>query len=433
MAPGGAWEKIPPMRALVTGGTGFIGASVVRALLERGFVVRVLVRSDADRRNLDHLGIEWAEGDVRDPSSVRKAISGCSHVFHVAALYALWTRPRRLVYEANVDGTRHVLQAAWEAGVERVVYTSSVAALGLRAGGLPADETVPATPATLIGDYKRSKFLAQELALAFAQRGLPVVVVNPSFPVGPYDRKPTPTGQVIVDFLNRRLPAYVDTGMNVAAVEDVALGHVLAAEVGRPGELYILGGENLTMREFLHLLSDVSGRPAPRVRLPTAPLIPLAYLNAAWSAVTGTVPRLTPDTARMAHHHMFYDQGKAVRELGLPQTPAREALRQAVVWFEENGYVNRRRPGAEKGERLIEVDLCVHAPVARQGNDGNMGPCQAEINDRILPLLKLLGAGDGDHRSRTHLLDKPQGERPTGGDAHPLVVEAERFLAQGLD
>ena len=336
------------MRALVTGGTGFIGASVVRALLERGYVVRVLVRSDADRRNLDHLGIEWTEGDVRDPASVRKAISRCSHVFHVAALYALWTRPRRLVYEANVDGTRHVLQAAWEAGVERVVYTSSVAALGLRAGGLPADETVPATPATLIGDYKRSKFLAQELALAFAQRGLPVVVVNPSFPVGPYDRKPTPTGQVIVDFLNRRLPAYVDTGMNVVAVEDVALGHVLAAEVGRPGELYILGGENLTMREFLHLLSDVSGRPAPRVRLPAAPLIPFAYLNAAWSAVTGTVPRLTPDTARMAHHYMFYDQGKAVRELGLPQTPAREALRQAVVWFEENGYVNRR--SSRRGE-----------------------------------------------------------------------------------
>lgn len=343
------------MRALVTGGTGFIGANVVRALLERKYRVRVLARPGTDRRNLDGLGVEWAEGDVRDLASVRNAVSGCSHVFHVAALYALWTRPRRRVYEVNVEGTRHVLQAAWAMGVERVVVTSSVAALGLHEDGRPADEMVPATSATLIGDYKRSKFLAQELALAFAQRGLPVVIVNPSFPVGPYDHKPTPTGQVIVDFLNRRLPAYVDTGMNVVAVEDVALGHILAAEKGRPGEIYILGGENLSMREFLGLLSEVGGRPAPRVRLPAAPLIPLAHLNAAWSTVTGTVPRLTPDTARMAYHRMFYDPSKAVRDLGLPQTSAREALRRAVAWFEENGYVNRR-PSRRGGERAPDQD-----------------------------------------------------------------------------
>ncbi len=330
------------MRALVTGATGFIGANVVRALLERGYNVRALARPGADRRSLAGLDVQWAEGDVRDPLSVRNAILGCSYVFHVAALYALWTRPRRLVYEVNVDGTRHVLQAAWEARVERVVHTSSVAALGLRGDGYPADETVPATSATLVGDYKRSKFLAQELALAFARRGLPVVVVNPSFPVGPYDAKPTPTGQVIVDFLNGRLPAYVDTGMNVVAVEDVAVGHVLAAERGRTGELYILGGENLSMRQFLGLLGEVSGRPVPRVRLPAAPLVPLAYLTAAWSALTGSVPRLTPDTVRMARHRMFYDPGKAVRELRLPQTPAREALRRAVEWFRENGYVRER-------------------------------------------------------------------------------------------
>lgn len=330
------------MRALVTGGTGFIGANVVRALLERKYRVRILARPGTDRRNLEGLDVEWAEGDVRDLASVRNAVSGCSHVFHAAALYALWTRPRRRVYEVNVEGTRHVLQAAWAMGVERVVVTSSVAALGLHEDGRPADEMVPATSATLIGDYKRSKFLAQELALAFAQRGLPLVIVSPSFPVGPYDRQPTPTGRVILDFLNGRLPAYVDTGMNVVAVEDVALGHVLAAEEGRPGELYILGGENLSMREFLGLLSEVSGRPAPRVRLPSAPLVPLAYLNATWSTLTGVVPRLTPDTVRMARHRMFYDPGKAVRELGLPQTPVREALRRAVAWFQDNGYVKGR-------------------------------------------------------------------------------------------
>ena len=337
--------NIAGMRALVTGATGFIGANVVRALLSRGYAVRALARGGADRRNLVGLDIEWAEGDVRDPSAVCAAVRGCSLVFHVAALYAFWARPRRLMYEVNVDGTGNVLHAAEEEGVERVVVTSSVAALGLRDDGRPADETVPATSATLIGDYKKSKFLAQELALAFARRGLPVIVVNPSFPVGPYDRKPTPTGQVIVDFLNGRIPAYVNGGLNVVAVEDVALGHVLAAERGRPGERYILGGENLTMREFFRLLSGVSGRPAAVLRLPAAPLIPLAYLNAAWSAVTGTVPRLTPDTARMAHHRMFYDPTKAVRELGLPQTPAAEALQRAVVWFEENGYVSPFRCG----------------------------------------------------------------------------------------
>ncbi len=333
------------MRALVTGGTGFIGANVVRALLERQYKVRVLARPGTDRRNLDGLGVEWAEGDVRDSASVRRAISGCSHVVHVAALYTFWPRCRRDVYEVNVDGTRNVLQASWEAGVERVVHTSSVAAIGLRGDGGPADETVRPSPNTLIGDYKRSKFLAQEVALDFARRGLPVVVVNPSFPVGPGDRKPTPTGQVILDFLRGRMPGYVDGGLNVVAVEDVALGHVLAAERGRPGELYILGGENLAMGEFFRLLSEVSGRPAPRVRLPAAPLVPLAYLSAGWAILTGKVPRLTPDTARMAGHRMFYDPGKAIRELGLPQTPAREALRRAVEWFRDNGYLTPRRGG----------------------------------------------------------------------------------------
>lgn len=340
------------MRALVTGGTGFIGASVVRVLLARGCAVRVLARKGGDRRNLAGLEVEWAEGDVRDRSAVGRAVAGCSHVFHVAALYAFHAPPRE-VYAINVDGTRNVLEAAWEEGVERFVHTSSVAALGLRRDGDPADETVLPDPRTLIGHYKRSKYLGQEVALAYARRGLPVVVVNPSFPVGPYDRSPTPTGQVILDFLNGRMPAYVETGLNVVAVEDVAEGHVLAAEQGRPGELYILGGENLTMGELLRLLADLTGLPAPQLRLPAWPLVPLAYVNAALCALTGGAPRLTPDTARMAGHRMFYSPAKAVQELGLPQTPAREALRRAVTWFWENGYVRnpRFRPGGGKGPR----------------------------------------------------------------------------------
>ncbi|MCR4392052.1 MAG: NAD-dependent epimerase/dehydratase family protein [Candidatus Acetothermia bacterium] len=322
------------MKALVTGGTGFIGANVVRVLLDRGYQVRALVRPNSDRRNLAGLPVELVEGDVRDIGSVRTAVAGCKLVFHAAALYSFWVRPRRLIYQINVDGTRNVLQAALEAAVERVVYTSSVAALGLRGDRRPADEETPVDPRTIASDYKRSKYLAEQVALAFArERGLPVVIVNPSFPVGPYDVKPTPTGQVVRDSLRRRMPAYMDTGMNVVAVEDVAVGHVLAAERGRVGERYILGGENLTMRELLQLLAEITGLPAPRVRLPYHPVLALSYLNAGICALTGGVPRMTPDTIRMSRHHMFFDPGKAVRELGFPQTPAREALRQAVDWF----------------------------------------------------------------------------------------------------
>ena len=321
------------MRAFVTGGTGFIGANVVRALLARGFKVRALVRPNSDRSNLEGLAIELVHGDVRDFPSVKRSIEGCQLVFHVAAMYSFWVRPRRLLYEVNVDGTRNVLQAALELGVERVVYTSSGAALGLREDGQPADEDTPVNPKVIIGDYKRSKYLAQEVALAYAKKGLPVVIVNPTFPVGPYDIKPTPTGQVIVDFLNRRMPAYLDTGMNVVAASDVAEGHLLAAEKGRVGEKYILGGENLTMRELLETLSGITGLPAPRVRLPYHPILALSYLNAAWCRLAGGTPRMTPDTVRMSRHYMFFSPRKAVEELGLPQTPAEEALRRAVDWF----------------------------------------------------------------------------------------------------
>ncbi len=326
------------MKALVTGATGFIGANVVRALLKENYRVRALVRPGSDRRNLEGLEIELVTGDVRDLDSIRRALEGCSLLFHGAALYSFWVRPRRLIYEINVGGTRNALQAAFEKGVERVVYTSSVAALGLPRGKEPADETTPVEPKTIVSDYKRSKYLAQQVALEYS-REMPVVIVNPSFPVGPYDIKPTPTGRVIVDFLNRRMPAYVETGMNVVAVEDVAFGHILAAERGRVGECYILGGENLTMAELLALLAEITGLPAPKVRLPYYPILGLSYVNAAFCALTGTTPRLTPETIRMSRHYMFYDSSKAVRELGFPQSPAKEALRKAVEWFKANGYV----------------------------------------------------------------------------------------------
>jgi len=325
------------MRAFVTGGTGFIGANVVRALLAQGFKVRALVRPNSDRRNLEGLDIELVQGDVRDFPSVKRAMQDCGLVFHVAALYSFWVRPKRLIYEVNVDGTRNVLQAALELGIERVVYTSSVAALGLREDGQPADEDTPVNPKHIIGDYKKSKYLAQEVALAYAKKGLPVVIVNPTFPVGPYDIKPTPTGQVIRDFLERRMPAYLETGMNVVAASDVAEGHLLAAEKGRIGEKYILGGENLTMRELLEALSRITGLPAPRVRLPYWPILALSYLNAGWCRLAGGTPRMTPDTVRMSRHYMFFSPRKAVEELGLPQTPAEEALRRAVDWFRKRG------------------------------------------------------------------------------------------------
>jgi len=327
------------MRAFVTGATGFIGSSVVRALLERSVGVRALCRADSPRINLDGLDVEIVEGDLRDPASLRHGMAGCELVFHAAALYSFWVRPRRMIYDINVEGTRNVFDAAKKAGVERVVYTSSVAALGLRDDGLPADETASTSLDRIVGDYKKSKYLAEQVALESAKR-LPVVIVNPSFPVGPRDIRPTPTGRTILDFLNRRMPAYVETGMNVVDVEDVALGHWLAAEKGRVGKRYILGGENVTMKRLLDLLSEITGLPAPRIRVPYRPILALSYLNAGFCKLFPRItPRMTPETIRMSSHRMYFDPGKAVRELGFPQTPARDALTKAVAWFQENGYV----------------------------------------------------------------------------------------------
>ena len=327
------------MKAFVTGATGFIGSNIVRALLKRGVKVCALVRPNTNRDNLVGLDVELVEGDLLDFDSLKRGMDGCGQVYHVGALYSFWVRPRRLIYDVNVEGTRNVLQAAMDAKMEKVVYTSSVAALGLREDGQTADETTPVSFSNIIGDYKKSKYLAEQVALEFAQ-DLPLVIVNPSFPVGPGDIKPTPTGQTILDFLNRKMPAYVDTGMNVVDVEDVALGHLLAAEKGRVGERYILGGENLTMKQLLDLLAKITGLPAPRFRLPYYPILAMSFLNAGFCTLfPSCTPRMTPQTIRMSRHLMFFNPSKAVEELGFPQTPAGDALGKAVAWFEENGYV----------------------------------------------------------------------------------------------
>jgi len=326
------------MRAFVTGGTGFIGSSVVRDLLGRGIDVRALCRPGSNRTNLEGLDVELFEGDLLDAASLRGGMVGCELVFHVGALYSFWVRPRRLIYDVNVEGTRSLLEAAKSTGIERIVYTSSVAALGLRDDGQPADETTPNDISRVIGDYKKSKYLAEQVALEYA-RELPIVIVNPSYPVGPRDIKPTPSGQTILDFLNRKMPAYIDTGMNIVDVEDVALGHWLAADKGRIGERYILGGENVTMKRMLELLSEITGLPAPKARVPYKPILAMSYLNVAFCRLFPRItPRMTPETIRMSSHLMYFDPGKAIRELGFPQTPAKAALAKAVTWFQENGY-----------------------------------------------------------------------------------------------
>ncbi|MGC9529317.1 MAG: hopanoid-associated sugar epimerase [Candidatus Bipolaricaulaceae bacterium] len=346
MTPG----KAAAGRALVTGASGFIGSAVVRALAARGYVVRALIRSPSRAKQVTGRGVELAVGDISDPGSVREAMSGCQLCFHVAALYSFWVADPARVYVVNVDGTRNVLEAACQAGVDSVVHTSSVATVGTAPSGRPADESVTCSPPALHGHYKLSKYLAEQVAQAYAERGLPVVIVNPAFPVGPGDWKPTPTGQMILDFLRGKMPAYVDTGMSVVDVDDVALGHLLAAQRGRPGQRYILGGENLRMREVLSLLGDITGRPAPRVRLPRRPLLALAHANVLWHRVFGGVPRMTPETVHMAGRLMFYDSGRASRELGYAPRPAREALSRAVAWFREHGYLD---PQGRKSVSLV--------------------------------------------------------------------------------
>lgn len=328
---------------VVTGGTGFVGATVVRQLVAAGHRIRALARPGSDRRLIAGLPIEVAEGDLTDAGSVRRLLKGCGWLFHVAAFYRLWARDRRLFYDINVEGTRRVLQAAAEAGVRRVVYTSTVGALGIPEGGGAGTEETPVTLADMAGDYKRSKFLAEEVARAFARQGLPVVIVNPSTPVGPGDIKPTPTGQMVVDFLRGRMWAYLPTGLNLVDVDDVAAGHLLAAERGRVGERYILGCRNLTLREIFELLGGITGIRPPRLKVSTAIILPLAKASE-WVAdrLTGRPPVIPVDAIRMARKTMFFDSTKAIRELGLPQSPVEGALARAVQWFRANGYAPTR-------------------------------------------------------------------------------------------
>ncbi|WP_458250640.1 hopanoid-associated sugar epimerase [Geobacter anodireducens] len=326
------------MKVFVTGATGFIGASIVRELLKDGCHVRVLARPGSDRRNLAGLDVEICEGDLRDRQALEHGLAGCEVLYHAAADYRLWTRTPAAMYAANVDGTRNILEAALRRGIARVVYTSSVGTLGNPGNGTPGNETTPVTFADMVGHYKKSKFLAEREAEAFIARGLPLVIVNPSTPVGPHDVKPTPTGKIIVDFLNRKMPAYLDTGLNIIDVEDCARGHLLAARHGRVGEKYILGHENLTLREIFALLATLTGIPAPRVRLPHAPILMAAYVNEALARLTGKEPLIPLAGVQMAKKFMFFESSKATEELGLQRRPAVDALRRAVEWFRANGY-----------------------------------------------------------------------------------------------
>jgi dihydroflavonol-4-reductase len=327
------------MRALVTGATGFVGAAVARALLRDGWQVRVLVRSGSDRSNLQQLALEIAVGELSDRPSLDRALGGCGALFHVAADYRLGAPDPRQLYSTNVEGTRSILLAARHAGVERTVYTSSVATMGIPSDGSPGDEQTPVSLEAMIGHYKRSKFLAEKVALEAAQAGQPVIIVNPSTPVGPGDVKPTPTGRLVLDAAAGRMPAYVDTGLNIVHVDDVAAGHLLAFQRGRTGERYILGGEDMTLQEILTYIAKLVGRQPPRVRLPYAAVLPIAYLAEVWSRVSGRSGRITLEGVRLARKRMFFSSAKAARELGYRWRPPAEAFDDAVRWFRERGLL----------------------------------------------------------------------------------------------
>jgi dihydroflavonol-4-reductase len=327
------------MRVFVTGGTGFVGANLVRELLNQGYEVRALVRPNSKLDNLQSLPIERVNGDLNDPALVNH-LRGCQALFHVAAHYSLWRRDRDALYHSNVLGTRTLLQAAREAGVDRTVYTSSVAAIGVPADGRIADETYQSPVEKLIGDYKKSKYWAEQEAHQAVQAGQDIVIVNPSTPIGPWDIKPTPTGDIILRFLRRQMPAYLDTGLNLIDVRDVVQGHILALKNGKTGDRYILGHQNLSLKALLTELADITGLPAPQVALPQWLPLTVAWIDEYLLAPLGKSPSVPVDGVRMAAQQMFYSADKAVSELGLPQTPIRQALEDAVQWFTQHGYIN---------------------------------------------------------------------------------------------
>jgi dihydroflavonol-4-reductase len=328
------------MKALVTGASGFVGAAVMRALLAESCQVRVLVRRASDRGNLAGLPVEIVEGDLTLAASLGAAVAGCDALFHVAADYRLGAPDPSQLYRTNVDGTQNLLLAAGRAGVGKIVYTSSVATMGIPAGGTPGDEQTPVSLAAMIGHYKRSKFLAEQVVLEAAAAGSPVVIVNPSTPVGPGDIKPTPTGRLVRDAAGGRMPAYVDTGLNIVHVDDVAAGHLLAFHHGRTGERYILGGEDMTLQQILIYIAAQVGRKPPRVRLPYAAILPIAYVAEAIAKVTGHAGRVTLEGVRMSRKRMFFSSAKAVRELGYQWRPPALAFDDAIAWFRERGQLS---------------------------------------------------------------------------------------------
>ena len=324
---------------LVTGASGFVGAAVARALLAQGRKVRVLLRPQSDRRNIDGLDVEIRLGSLENTASLAAALEGCGALYHVAADYRLWVRDEAPMMRANVEGTRLLMLAALDAGIERIVYTSSVATLGLSPGSI-ADETTPSTLGDMIGPYKRSKFLAEEAVRALiAERQLPAVIVNPSTPVGPRDVKPTPTGRMIVEAASGRMPAFVDTGLNIVHVDDVAAGHLLAEERGRVGERYILGGENLSLAEILRRIAALTSRKPPSLSIPIPLIWPIALGAEAWGRVSGKEPFVTCDGLRMARKTMYFSSAKAEGALGYRARPAQQALADAVTWFRQAGMV----------------------------------------------------------------------------------------------
>lgn len=327
------------MKVLVTGATGFIGGNLVRALKARGYDVRALVRDQSSTLTLENTGVEVVPGDVRDPESVARALEGCQAVFHCAALYTFWSLEPREVYQVNVEGTKTVFEEALKSGVEGVVYTSTVSTIGIPKKGVGTEEMEP-SPRDLIGHYKRSKYQGEKEALRAVSKGLPVVVVNPTAPVGPWDVKPTPTGGIVLDFLRGRIPAYVNTGMNMVDVEDVATGHILALEKGQPGQRYILGNRNMTLKELLRTLESITGKKGPRLRVPINLVVALGIID---QLIEGKLlrrrPRIPLEGMRVARKPMYVSSAKAVRELGLPQSPVEGALEKAVRWFRDNGRV----------------------------------------------------------------------------------------------
>ena len=327
------------MKALVTGATGFVGAAIAKTLIASGWQVRVLARAGSDRGNLRQLAAQVVEGDLNDSGSLELALEGCTALFHAAADYRLGARDPKPLYLTNVEGTRNILSAARKVGVQRTVYTSSVATIGIPTDGTPGEERSPVALSDMIGHYKRSKYLAEEVARDAARMGMSVVIVNPSTPVGPGDIKPTPTGQLVLDAASGRMPAYVDTGLNIVHVDDVAAGHLLAFERGKTGERYILGGEDMTLRMILEQITRLVGRKPPRIRLPYAAVLPIAYVAEAFAKVSGRSGRVTVEGVRMSRKRMFFSSARAATELGYRWRPPLEAFEDALRWFRERGLL----------------------------------------------------------------------------------------------